>query len=115
MRMRYRSGFLLIGPFWSFANSSERRMSTGLPISQTDVYDDLRQQWHKAQANRRMQFKGGFKSSKIRMLTGTLKADWIQLPLESYLAIFPTLKQGVIAGVFKIKGASPCVDILLVD
>ena len=41
------------------------------------------------------------------MLTGTLKADWIQLPLESYLAMFPTLKQGVTAGVFKIKGASP--------
>ena len=41
------------------------------------------------------------------MLTGTLKADWIQLPVERYLAVFPTLKQGVIAGVFKIKGASP--------
>ena len=41
------------------------------------------------------------------MLTGTLKADWIQLPVERYLAVLPTLKQGVIAGVFKIKGASP--------
>ena len=41
------------------------------------------------------------------MLTGTLKADWIQLPVERYLAALPTLKQGVIAGVFKIKGASP--------
>ena len=41
------------------------------------------------------------------MLTCTLKADWIQLLVESYLAVFPTLKQGVIAGVFKIKGASP--------
>ena len=62
----------------------------------------------KAQANRRMQFKvGNFKLSEICMLTGTLKVDWIQLPLESYLAVFPTLKQGVIAGVFKIKGASP--------
>ena len=36
-----------------------------------------------------------------------LKADWIQLLVESYLAVFRTLKQGVIAGVFKIKGASP--------
>ena len=55
-----------------------------------------------------MQFKvGDFKSSEIRMLTGTLKADWIQHPVERYLAVFPTLKQGVIAGVFKIKGASP--------
>ena len=61
----------------------------------TDVPDDLRQQWHEAQANRRMQFKvGNFKFSEIRMLTGTLKADWIQLPLESYLAMFPTLKRG---------------------
>ena len=32
------------------------------------------------------------------MLTGAFKADWIQLPVERYLAVFPTLKQGVIAG-----------------
>ena len=31
------------------------------------------------------------------MLTGTLKADWIQLPVERYLAVLPTLKQGVIS------------------
>ena len=31
---------------------------------------------------------------------------WIQLPVERYVAA-PTLKQSVIAGVFKIKGASP--------
>ena len=77
-------------------------------VDQTDVPIELRQKWHEAQANRRMQFKvGTFKSSAIRMLTCTLKADWIQLPVENYLAMFPTLKQGVVAGVFKIKGASP--------
>ena len=41
------------------------------------------------------------------MLTGTLEADWIQLPVQRYLAALPTLKQGVITRVFKIKGASP--------
>ena len=41
------------------------------------------------------------------MLTGTLKADWIQLPVERYLGALSTLKQGAIAGVFQIKGASP--------
>ena len=42
-------------------------------VDQTDVHDDLRQQWHEA---RRMQFKvGNFKLSEIRMLTGTIKAD----------------------------------------
>jgi len=36
------------------------------------------------QANRRMQFKvGNFKSSEIRMLTCALKADRIQLLVES--------------------------------
>ena len=76
-------------------------------VDQDDVPDDIRQQWQEAQANRRMQFKvGDFKSSEMRMLTGTLKADWIQLPVESYLEVLPTLKQ-VIAGVFRIKGASP--------
>ena len=69
---------------------------------------DIRRQWQEAQANRRMQFKvGDYKGSKVRMLTGTLKADWIQLPVERYLAVLSTLKQGVIAGVFTIKGASP--------
>ena len=32
-----------------------------------------------------------------------IKADWIQLPVEQYLAALPTLKQGVIAGVFRQK------------
>ena len=47
------------------------------------------------------------KDSNIRMLTGTIKADWIQLPVERYLTALPRLKQGVIAGVFKNKGAAP--------
>ena len=40
------------------------------------------------------------------MLTGTIKVDWIQLPVEPYLAALPTLQQGVIAG-FRQKGAAP--------
>ena len=76
-------------------------------MDQDDVPDDIRQQWQEAQANRRMQFKvGDFKSSKIRMLTGTLKADWIQLPVERYLAVLPTLKQGWSAMIFTTYGRS---------
>eukprot|EP00434_Breviolum_minutum_P045896 symbB.v1.2.041250.t1/scaffold7975.1/size9582/1 len=65
---------------------------------------DIRKQWQEARANRRMQFKvGNYRDgsweSNIRMLTGTIKVDWIQLPVELYLAALPTLKQGVIAGV----------------
>ena len=86
----------------------ERRAANPSWVDQDDVPDDIRQRWQEARANRSMQFKvGDFKSSKMRMLTGTLKADWIQLPVESYLEVLPTLKQGVIAGVFRIKGASP--------
>ena len=67
--------------------------------------DDIETQWQEANANRRVQFKvGNYKDSNIRMLTGTIKADWIQLPVERYLTALPTLRQGVIAGVFKIKG-----------
>ena len=77
-------------------------------VDQPVAPEHIRRQWQEAQANRRMQFKvGDHKRSEVRMLTGTLKADWIQLPLERCLAALPTLKQGVIAGVFKIKGASP--------
>ena len=60
-----------------------------------DVSDDIRKEWQDARANRIMQFNvGDFKDSNIRMLTGTLKADWIQLPVQRYLAALPTLKQG---------------------
>ena len=77
-------------------------------MDQEVVPDDIQKQWQEARANRMMQFKvGDYKDSNIRMLTGTLKADWIQLPVKRYLAALPTLKQGVITGVFKIKGASP--------
>ena len=73
---------------------------------------DIPKQWQEARANRRMQFKvGNYRDgsweSNIRLLTGTIKADWIQLPVEQYLAALPTLKQGVIAGVFRQKGAAP--------
>ena len=41
------------------------------------------------------------------MLTGTIPADWTQLPVERYLAALPTLRHGVIDGVFRKKGAAP--------
>ena len=41
------------------------------------------------------------------MLSSSLRVDWFQLPVQNFLAKFPTLKEGVIAGVFKTKGASP--------
>ena len=67
--------------------------------------------WQEARANRRMQFKvgnyrGGSWESNIRLLTGTIKVDWIQLLVEQYLVALPTLKQGVIAGVSSQKGGA---------
>ena len=58
-------------------------------------------------ANLPPNYRDGSWESNIRMLTGTIKVDWIQLPVEQYLAALPTLKQGVIAGVFRQKGAAP--------
>ena len=80
-------------------------------MDQAEAPADIRKQWQEAGANRRMQFKvgnyrDGDRESNIRMLTGTIKADWI-LPVERYLAALPTLRQGVIAGVFRNKGAAP--------
>ena len=81
-------------------------------MDQEEAPVDIKKQWQEARANRRMQFKvgnyrDGDKESNIRMLTGTIKADWIQVPVERYLAALPTLRQGVIAGVFRNKGAAP--------
>eukprot|EP00434_Breviolum_minutum_P046033 symbB.v1.2.041424.t1/scaffold8185.1/size7395/1 len=78
-------------------------------MDQEEAPADIRKQWQEARANRCMQFKvGNYRDgsweSNIRMLTGTIKADWIQLPVELYLAALPTLKQGVIAGVLRQKG-----------
>ena len=71
--------------------------------------DGIQKQWQEARANRAMQFKVGDynNDSNIRMLTGTIKADWIQLPVERFLAALPILRQGVVSGVFLNKGASP--------
>ena len=65
---------------------------------------DIPKQWQEARANRRMQFKvGNYRDgsweSNIRLLTGTIKVDWIQLPVEQYLAALPALKQGAPWGI----------------
>ena len=52
-------------------------------------------------------YRDGSWKSNIRMLTGTIKVDWIVLPVEPYLAALPTLQQGVIAQLFRQKGAAP--------
>ena len=88
-----------IGLRWFYTSYSARRMNTELPIPQDDVSDDIQKEWQDARANRIMQFKvADFQDSNIRMLTGTLKADWIQLPVERYLAALSTLKQGGLRG-----------------
>eukprot|EP00434_Breviolum_minutum_P024858 symbB.v1.2.021955.t1/scaffold1926.1/size95923/11 len=56
-------------------------------MDQEEAPADILKQWQEARANRRMQFKvGNYRDgdweSNIRMLTGTIKADWIQLPVE---------------------------------
>ena len=81
-------------------------------MDQAEAPPDIRKQWMEANANRRMQFKvgnyrDGDRESNIRMLTGTIKADWIQLPVERYLDALPTLRRGVISGVYRHKGAAP--------
>ena len=70
-------------------------------MDQEEAPADILKQWQEARANRRMQFKVG------NYRDGTIKADWIQLPVERYLAALPTLRHGVIAGVFRNKGAAP--------
>ena len=115
-RLPYRYGFLPTGPQWCCNSCRRRRTNTGQHPSSMDeevALADIPKQWQEARANRRMQFKvgnyrDGSGESNIRLLTGTIKADWMQLPVEQYLAALSTLKQGVMAGVFRQKGAAPC-------
>ena len=50
---------------------------------------------------------GDYKDRNIRVLTGTITADWIQLPVERYLTALPTLKQGVITGCSRSRVSFP--------
>ena len=84
---RTRLGWTRKWLLWTFSSNGRRH-------GQTDV------------CSSRLASDGSWESN-IRLLTGTIKVDWIQLPVEQYLAALPTLKQGVIAGVFRQKGAAP--------
>ena len=112
MRIPYRSGFLHTGPQWCCNSCKRRRTDTVQRTRLGWTRQWLQRTFPRARANRRIQFKvGNYRDgsweSNIRLLTGTIKVDWIQLPVEQYLAASPTLKQGVIAGVFRQKGAAP--------
>ena len=94
--------------YCTLAEYTRRKLTKFSFVTFADPHTFLRE----ARANRRMQFKvGNYKDrdreSNIPMLTGTIKADWIQLPVERYLAALPTLRRGVIAGVYRNKGAAP--------
>ena len=55
-----------------------------------------------------MSFKlANYGTSDVPMLTCGLKVDWLGLPLQSFLAKLPTLKRGVLAGIFQPKGECP--------
>ena len=78
-------------------------------MDQEEAPADIRKQWQEARANRRVQFKvgnyrDGDRESNIRMLTGAIKADGYSCPLNGIA--LPTLRQGVIAGVFRNKGTA---------
>ena len=113
MRIPYRSGFAHWAPvvLQQLQKKEDRYRAENSSWMDEEVAPaDIPKQWQEARANR-MQFKvGNYRDgsweSNIRLLTGTIKVDWIQLPVEQYLAALPTLKQGVIAGVFRQKGAA---------
>ena len=118
MRISYRSGQVWFPAHWAPVvlqqlQKKEDRFRAENPswMDEEVAPADIPKQWQGARANRRMQFKvGNYRDgsweSNIQLLTGTIKVDWIQLPVEQYLAALPTLKQGVIAGVFRQKGAA---------
>ena len=102
MRIPYRSGSRPTGPQWCYNSCSRRRIT---------IVQKTRLGWTRRRLLRTFSSNGNYRDgsweSNIRMLTGTIKVDWIRLPVEPYLAALPTLQQGVIAGVFRQKGAAP--------
>ena len=115
MRIPCRCGFRPTAPLWHYNSCNTRRIAIELPTHLGWTRRRLRlilESSGRRQGPTGVQFKvgnckDGDRESNIRMLTGTIKADWIQLPVERSLAALPTLRQGVIAGVFRNKGAAP--------
>ena len=58
--------------------------------------------------NRALSFcKGSMdRDESLPTLTGRLKADWIHLPVDDVLALFPTVREGICMGVFRQKAAA---------
>ena len=58
--------------------------------------------------NRELSFcKGRMdRDESLPTLTGRLKADWIHLPVDDVLALFPTVREGICMGVFRQKAAA---------
>ena len=46
------------------------------------------------------------RDESLPTLTGRLKADWIHLPVDDVLALFPTVREGICMGVFRQKAAA---------
>ena len=58
--------------------------------------------------NRALSFcKGSMdRDESLPTLTGRPKADWIHLPVDDVLALFPTVREGICMGVFRQKAAA---------
>ena len=77
-------------------------------FDQSEVPEKLQKSWREACESRETNFKfGTYGDSAVWMLSSTLRADWFQPPVQDFLDKLPIVKAGVIAGVYKTKGATP--------
>ena len=75
------------------------------------VREELLQKHQDAKEAREMSFKiANFGTSDVLFLTCSLRVDWLSFPVQSLLERRPNLKNGVLTGIYSVKGALPWGD-----
>ena len=72
--------------------------------------DALLEDQQKAKAGRKLQFGIRPCVDNIRQLTGSIRADWLSLPLDKFRQQLQQVRKGVVAGIFQAKVAQPWTE-----
>lgn len=93
---------------WAPIVTRKLHEANNLWFDQPGAEAHLRLKKWEAQECRSMKFRlSNFGKSEVPLLSCAIRVDWLSIPLQRFLAKLGCLKQGVLAGTFRTKTASP--------
>ena len=92
------------------AREDEYRQQHPLWFDREPPDDALLEDQQKAKAGRKLQFGIRPCEDNIRQLTGSIRADWLSLPLDKFRNQLQQVRKGVVAGIFQAKVAQPWTE-----